>query len=171
MMPQKKSTLPGVILIAVGLYLLLTQFNILSIDWNVVFPLGMLGLSAFFFISYSSKKDTSLIFPATILFVLGFFFFIRNYNLFDLKFYFYHMRDYWPVFLIAFGSGSAAQAAVKREGVGSVLIGVIAVLVGVMFLFDFSYIFYRFDWHKFWPIILILIGTSLIIKHRKRNSN
>ncbi len=48
MTAQRKSGLPGVILIVVGLYLLLTQFNIFSIDWNIVFPLGMLGLSAFF---------------------------------------------------------------------------------------------------------------------------
>ncbi len=169
MMKERSSLLPGVVLISVGLYLLLNQFNILSIDWNVIFPLGMLGLSAFLFISYSNKKDTSLVFPATVLFVLGFFFFMRNYNLFDLKFDFYHLRDYWPVFLIAFGTGSVAQAGVKREGVGSMLMGAIAVIVGVLFIFDCSYIFFRFDWYKFWPVILILIGISLIFKHRKRN--
>ncbi|HVY21640.1 MAG TPA: hypothetical protein VHA70_16390 [Bauldia sp.] len=72
-------------------------------------------------------------------------------------------HNWWAVFLLIPAAGSFASAAsmYQRAGRataavrGAVVGGLILVLLTVLFLIDF-------DWGKYWPVILILLGVAVI---------
>ncbi|MFH2037203.1 MAG: cell wall-active antibiotics response protein LiaF [Candidatus Zixiibacteriota bacterium] len=51
---------------------------------------------------------------------------------------------------------------------GRVIFGIILIAVGGIFFLDKFHIFKYVYFHDFWPIILIIVGVALIIRHNKR---
>jgi len=163
-MAEKNSIAPGIILIVIGVVFLLQQLDIYYFRWRQIYPVGMLALSIYYFLSMPGKKDKSVIFPAVILLILGVFFFLRNFNLFDFDDYFYSSRYYWPVFLIAFGAGFTSLFFVREDDWGVLIPGGILLFLGVtFFLRGFGFYFWE-DLRNFWPVILIVIGGLMIFK-------
>jgi predicted membrane protein len=71
-----------------------------------------------------------------------------------------NLFDFWPLILIAFGLNSLVQPKEVRQPVwGWILVG-----VGSLFMLDNLHIIY-FDFSDLWPLLLILIGFSMLKKH------
>ncbi len=92
----------------------------------------------------------------TILIVLGVLLLANNLG-------FYLPRRWWAIFLLipAFGSFASAYSMYQTAGRataavrGAVVGGLILVGLTVLFLIDF-------DWGRYWPVILILLGIAVL---------
>jgi drug/metabolite transporter (DMT)-like permease len=93
----------------------------------------------------------------TVLIVLGVIFLANNLG-------FFLPHNWWAVFLLipAAGSFGSAWSMYQRSGQqvtagvrGATLGGVILVALAGAFFFDF-------DWGKYWPVILILLGIAAL---------
>lgn len=92
----------------------------------------------------------------TILIVLGVLLLLNNLG-------FYLPRHWWALFLLipAFGSFASAWSMYQSAGSatapvrGAFVGGCILVLLTVLFLIDF-------EWGKYWPVILILLGIAVL---------
>jgi hypothetical protein len=93
----------------------------------------------------------------TILIVLGVLLLANNLG-------YFLPRNWWAVFLLipAAGSFASAWSMYQRNGKtvtagvrGAVVGGLILVLLTVLFFIDF-------DWGKYWPVILILLGVAAL---------
>jgi hypothetical protein len=93
----------------------------------------------------------------TVLIVLGVLFLANNLGVFL-------PHNWWAVFLLipAAGSFGSAWSMYQRSGQkvtagvrGAIVGGVILVALAVAFFFDF-------DWGKYWPVILILLGIAVL---------
>ncbi|NIR51432.1 hypothetical protein GWO43_22905, partial [candidate division KSB1 bacterium] len=165
---RERSLIPGVILILLGLYFLLDRLNVFYFRWEYLYPLILLGLGVLFLVAIFTKKDKGAAFPATILLILGLFFFLRNYGLLPYEFYLYYIEDYWPIFLIAFGLGFLVLFSVKPEDWGVLIPGGILLFFGVVFLLRNMRLFYWRDFADFWPVILIAIGLGIVVSSLRK---
>jgi hypothetical protein len=92
----------------------------------------------------------------TILILLGVILLARNFG-------FILPRNWWALFLLipAFGSFASARSMYQRAGQmtaavrGAIVGGLILLLLTFLFLIEF-------DWGKYWPVILILLGVAVI---------
>ncbi len=88
-----------------------------------------------------------------IILVLGVLFLLDKLDLVEMG----HLGDYWPLIFVAIGFGKALQPAGSR-GRGA---GVVFIVVGVWWtLSNLDVVAY--DPLHFWPIILILVGASIL---------
>ncbi len=165
-MTQKtKSLIPGVILITIGAVLLLRQLDVIYLRWHHVYPAGMLALALALFYSAFAKKDRTASFPGTILLILGAFFTMRNFNFFSFDYYFYHIGDFWPVFLIAVGAAFVVQYLFKHQDLPSLIMGGVLLLVGSAFFVQNLDIFYWFEIVDLWPLLLIAFGVAMVARN------
>ncbi|MFQ5640281.1 MAG: LiaI-LiaF-like domain-containing protein [bacterium] len=167
---REKSFTPGVILIVIGLYFLLDQLNLFHFSWREIFPVALLLLGSLFLVSIFTRKDKSAAFPATVLLVLGAFYFLRNFDLLPYDFYLYRMRDYWPVFLIAFGLGFIVLFLLNTHDWGLMIPGGLLLFFGVTFLLDKIGFLYWDDFVEYWPVILIAIGTGIVVANLRKKA-
>lgn len=170
MSEKRKSAIPGVILIILGVVFLLRQLEILYVGWRQLAPIILLALGILFLVSAFTKKDKGAVFPGSVLLVLGFFFLFRNFRLLSFDYYFYNGGEYWPIFLVAFGLGFLALFVVKPHDWGVLIPGGILLFFGVIFMLERLGYFYWQDFADFWPVILIVIGLGLIIGSLKRKT-
>jgi len=169
---KKASLFPGIFLIIFGALLLLNKMVPDMISWRHVYPVILIGLGLWWLLAAScpQKKDKGGVFPGTVLFLIGLFFFLRNFDIVP----YYYVRDIWPVFLIIFGLGLVASFIAKPSDWGVLIPGGIFLFLGVFFLLKMYYII---DWElwelvgDYWPVILILIGGSIILGSLKRKDN
>jgi len=87
---------------------------------------------------------------------LGLIFLFRNLEIFDLE-------QWWALFFLIPAAASFSDAwrhyrqagEMKGRAVGSVIAGVLFVILTIAFLFGF-------DWRTYWPLILILVGIAVL---------
>lgn len=169
MAEKEKSIIPGALLVLIGVFLLLQQLGVLNLRFRHFFPIAMLGLSALFFISLLNKKDKGAVFPATVLLVLGLYFLVRNFE-FQIGGHYLDEFIFWPIFLIAFGLAFVMLYILKREDWGLLIPGGVMLFLGVMFfLRSFGYYFW-WEFSDFWPVILIVIGLSIVIRSLRKKT-
>lgn len=74
--------------------------------------------------------------------------------------------SYWPVLLILWG----LLIIYRKEDRGDVISGAVVLIVGLLFLGN-HFEFFRFGWAEFWkifwPVVLILVGWSLLSNRAK----
>lgn len=166
MAKEQKSLLPGFVLVAVGTYLLLRKMGLVAFHWREVIPFVLILGGAFFLGPVFKRRDPGAAFWATALLLFGVFFLLRNYDIFSFGFHFYAAGDFWPVFLIVFGVSFIIQYLVKPDDWGILVPGAVLLFIGCAFL---SRNLFWFDFSTYWPLLLIVIGVSLVINgYRKR---
>ncbi len=168
MAKASKSLFPGIILISIGAIFLLNQLDVFYFRWWHLYPLVLLALGALFFFSVFTKNQKSAAFPGTVLLSLGLFFFLRNYGYFALDDYFWYAEELWPVVLIAMGLGFIALYLVKPQDWALLVPGGVLVFVGALFVLRNLRIVRWADFRDFWPIILIAVGVSIVIKSLRK---
>jgi len=159
---RKPSILPGLILIIIGAILLLHKLDIFNVGWYEIYPLILMGIGILFFTSIIGKNQKGAVFPGTILFLLGMFYFLRNYEIIP----YYYMREVWPVFLLILGLAFFAIFLTKPDDWGVLIPAAVFVLLGVSFLLREFHIISWNAWDvvgDYWPIILIIIGAGVIL--------
>ncbi len=170
---KKASIFPGLFLIFLGAILLLNKLVPDAINWRHVYPIILAGLGLWMLVAAftNRKPDKGGVFPGTLLLFFGLFFLLRNFDLVP----YYYVRDIWPVFLIIFGLAFLASFIAKPSDWGVLIPASIFILLGVFFLLK---IYYIIDWEfwelagDYWPVLLILIGASIIWGSlKRRNSN
>jgi hypothetical protein len=90
-----------------------------------------------------------------ILIALGLFFLLDRFGLLRI----YQVWEYWPLFLILAGIGHLLWPDMRAR----VARGFELVLLGILFLAITRH-WYGLTWHTGWPIILIIVGVSLLLK-------
>ncbi len=165
---REKSFIPGIVLIAIGVFFLLHRLDIFYFRWSHLYPLILLGAGVLFFISIFTKNEKGSAFPATVLLVLGLFFLVRNYNYFSIDYYFYGFEEFWPIFLIAFGLGFIVLYFFKSDDWGVLIPGSILLFFGIVFTLRSLGVFYWRHFSDFWPVILIAIGLGIVINNLRR---
>jgi hypothetical protein len=164
MSAERKSLAPGILFIVIGALILVDRLDLVDLSWKVIYPLVLLAVGVFFYLTFFSARQNNRVFLATVLSLLGLFFLLRNLDLFDLGFYFYSIEDYWPVFPIVFGAAFIVQFAFSGRDWALLVPGGLLLFVGSVFLAKNLGFFF---WHHIlesWPVILIVIGTLLILK-------
>ena len=166
---NKSSIFPGLLLITIGLLLLINKLLPGYLTWRHVYPLVLLALGILMLLSAfsRSRKDRGAVFPGTILFLIGLFFSLRNFDLVE----YYYVREVWPIFLIIAGVGFLALFLVRPEDTGNLIPAGILLTLGVLFLLKKLYLI---DVElgeiiaDYWPVILILIGANIIFVSLRR---
>ena len=169
MSAHRNSIFPGLALIIIGGLLLIHKFFPGLFDMSNFYPLILMGLGVWLIGSIKGRKDKGAVFPGTIIFLLGFFYFLRSYDLIE----YYSLGEVWPIMLIIVGLGFGALFITKPSDWGVLVPGGVLVFLGVVFLLREFYII-RLDIADiitdFWPIILIVIGGGIVLgslrKHR-----
>lgn len=169
---REKSFIPGVILIVIGSYFLLNRLGLFYLRWRSVYPIILLAVGALFLVAIFTKKDKGAAFPATVLLVLGLFFFLRNFDYLPFGFYLHDIEAFWPIFLIAFGLGFVVLFFFKSEDWGLLIPGGVLLFFGVIFLLRAMGIFYWHNFVDYWPVILIAVGLGIVVSSlRKKPDN
>lgn len=91
-----------------------------------------------------------------VLLVLGAFFLLRNLHLLPIIYFPYWFFD-WEMLFILIGT---ALALTGRRG------GIVFILIGVFFLLPDIFHIPRFHVRDWWPLILLIIGVSILLRTR-----
>ncbi len=163
---EKKSLVPGIILIAIGLLFLADNLNFIWIDWEDIWydfwslwPLAILVGGVLFWLGwFKNRDDYGLLMPGTIMIVYGLLFW------YCMEFGWWHMGDdhLWSFFIIGPGLGFLAMYALGKQEKGFLVSGLILALIGGIFLIG------TYFWDFIIPALLILIGVRLLMKGKKR---
>jgi hypothetical protein len=147
-------------LIVLGVFFLLGN---LFFGWGmeIFWPIFPLLVSFFFFYLYFSKVKESVgvegvLIPGVILLVVSLLFFFLNFTGWDL------MQYLWPTFPLSVGLSFLVAEYASAEAKG--LRG------AAKFLIYFSIVFYVLGLisYRVWPLVLILIGIYLIVRHSRK---
>jgi hypothetical protein len=168
MLNKHRSLAPGLLLIVAGALLLAYQLELFDFRWQQVYPVLMLAIGAILFAFAIANKAKGQLFPGTILLLLGLFFALRNFDLFEFGYYFYDFRDFWPVLLIIFGIGFFVQFLFKPDDWGLMIPGAFLLFFGTVFLLKSFGYFFWYDLIDYWPAILIAIGLVIVIASLKK---
>ncbi|MFD2637550.1 LiaI-LiaF-like domain-containing protein [Piscibacillus salipiscarius] len=158
-MNQQKSFL-GIILIGIGIYFLLQQYSIPFLSRFDTWPtiLIILGI-AFLFNGYTQKQHDS-IFPGVVLLGLGIHFHALTHSV--------QWIDHWGMYTLIIGFAFLLRSQKTNQGM---VIGLIFIIISFMAITSiampdwfswFDFVFVQLE--KFWPILLILIGSILLFK-------
>ncbi|MBC8181981.1 hypothetical protein H8E88_12750 [candidate division KSB1 bacterium] len=169
---KRSSILPGLVLIFVGSIILLYKLFPGFVDFRHTYPvvLLVLGVMMIFSVCCKSKTDKGAVFPGTILFLIGLFYFLRNFNLIE----YYYVREVWPIFIIIVGLGFLTLFIAKPSDKGVLIPAGILLFIGVISLLNKLYLIDVELWEiiaDYWPVILIVIGVSIILGSFKRRQH
>jgi hypothetical protein len=162
-MSQKKkdSIIPGVILIAIGLWLFSRQLSLPFFYWGKIYPVFLVLFGIVLSAEFVRRRQSGSLFWGTVLALLGVFFILRN---FDVIPYLY-LDEYWPVFFIAAGLGFLSVFLSHPKDRSDLIPACLFLFFGIGFLIYIlkePYFGWVFFLKKTWPVILIIVGSALI---------
>jgi hypothetical protein len=148
----------GIALIFFGIFFLLDNFAIISLNYALFWPLIIILIAIGLWIGfYRNRKRHGYAMSATIITVYGLIF------LFCTLTSWHYMRYLWPGFLIGPGLGFYVLYLFGDKDKGLLIPAIILCALGLLFIFIFADIF---NW---WPVLLIIIGVYIILrKHFKK---
>ncbi len=153
MSPSRKSVVPGILLIVLGIIFLLP--NVTPIRMHELWPFFILGLGIYFFILFfTDRSNFGLLMPASVLTVMGLLF------LYCAAAGWQAMNMLWPLFIIGPGIGFFLMYALGKKERGLLIPAFILTGLGCIFLMGTA------GAEDYWPIILILIGALLLFPRR-----
>ena len=173
-MRKKSSILPGMVLVAVGTFLLLDRFNVYIFQWDLMLPVFAVILGLNFWLRALRYKPQRRVFTGTLLVVLGAYFFAKNYGWIDD--YFYYYNDF-PIYPTAIGLAFLSKFMFDYHKWWAILpaapflsVGFASFLytLGILDLYDLEDSAYYiedifFDFRTYVPLILVFIGLIIII--------
>ena len=166
-MGRKSPILPGFLLIATGLILLLNRWDPFLFDRRSMIPLVILLFSAVLFVDGLRIKHSGRAFWGSVLLVCGAFFFVRNHRILPLFFF----DEYWPILLIATGVGCFTLFIIRPSRWGLLIPSLLLLFFGIRFsLITFGLSRYGIDeWmDTYWPGLIILVGIIVLSLGQKQ---
>jgi len=166
---NRGSIIGGIVLIFIGAWLLLQQFNVNVPGLNQLWP-GLIILGGLFsLISFFRERKPDQMFWGIAALLVGGFFFVFTLGRLNWS----DMSRYWPTFLIIFSLASFAQWLTLPSRRGYLIQAALGLLVG---LFFFAYNFNLFNQVltqrvlQFWPVLLILAGLITLVQAIRKTS-
>lgn len=151
---KKKTLVPGIVLIVLGIIFLLPNFT--SLRWREIWALFVLAPGIWLFVLYAGDREKyGLLMPASVITVCGAI--LLYCSLTDWS----AMEDLWPLFIMAPGLGFVLMYLLGKKEPGLLVPAVVLLGLGLLFLVNW-------DLHGFfWPVILIGIGLFLLLRRRR----
>jgi len=146
----------GFLLLCIGVILILSNFGVIEIIWDNLWPLFLLIPGIVFELSYFIyRKDAGLLVPGGILITYGLLFLVNvNYG-------WHLMENLWPIFPlgVAIGLLQLYLFGVREKGL-LIPIGILGI---VSLFFLISNLFF-IDFRLLAGIVLVIIGIWIIFK-------
>lgn len=150
---KRTSLLPGLILIGIGTFFLLKQFNIFDFSAHLTWPIILMIIGVSFIICSLSGWDKALILPGAIVFFIGAHFYgVNEYTWWP---------SHWSMYLGAVGLGFLL--ATMRTQHRGYLFPAILLLAFPVVILSFQAERWLFEW---WPLVLIIVGLYFILKKK-----
>jgi hypothetical protein len=166
---QFRGILWGGILLAAGTWFLLQQLGIeLPNFFSALWPIFPFMFGAAFLATYftGANRDCGLIWPGTFGVLLGSFFFLFSFGVFEWE----RMDTLWPVFPLIVGLAFLATwigGGMKQHGM--LVPAVIPIAVGIFGLgFELGLVEAR-TIGMLWPLALVLLGGLMIFRSLRRS--
>jgi hypothetical protein len=141
----------GMFLILLGILILLIQLN--RIDWENFWPFILIAIGLLFILGFFlNRRNYGLLMPGSIFLIVGGLFLYMTQSSWR------EMEYLWPTFILAPGIGFLLMFLFGEAHNKLWVPGVI--------LLAFSVAFYARAWDflRYWPILLIVIGIYLIVR-------
>jgi len=146
----------GFLLLFIGVILILSNFGVIEIVWNNLWPLFLLILGIIFELSYFIyRKDAGLLVPGGILITYGFLFLVNVIYGWRL------MEDLWPIFILGVVIGLLQLYLFGGREKG--LLIPVGILGAVSLFFLINNLFF-INFGLLAGIVLVLIGIWIIFK-------
>ena len=146
----------GFLLLFIGVLLILSNFGVIEIVWDNLWPLFLLITGIVFELSYFIyRKDAGLLVPGGILITYGLLFLVNvNYG-------WHLMENLWPIFPlgVAIGLLQLYLFGVREKGL-LIPIGIL----GIVSLFFLINNLFFIDFRLLAGIVLVIIGIWIIFK-------
>ncbi|HER25168.1 MAG TPA: hypothetical protein ENO17_08985 [Candidatus Atribacteria bacterium] len=153
---KKINYLFGFLLLVIGIVLILSNFGIIKIIWENLWPLFLLVPGIIFELSYFIyRNDSGLLVPGGILLTYGLLFLV------NVTYGWHLMEDLWPIFPLGVAIGLLQLYLFGTREKGLLIpIGILSTvslffLVNNLFFVDFAFLA---------GIVLVIIGAWFIIK-------
>ena len=159
---ERSSVVPGIVLVVIGAVLLLQQFDVVYITWERAYPILLLLLGVSNLTLATKRKDSGNIFWGMVLVLFGIFFFLRNYEILPI---YYYWDEFWPLFMIIPGLAFIMMFVFHPQEWGVLIPGGILLFLGSTFLSE-TLGFPWFSWYqigRLWPVVLIVIGAIIVV--------
>ncbi len=145
----------GLGLILIGILLLFQNFGYIEINFREIWPFFVVLSGLGFWIGFwGNRENHGLIMPGTILTVYGFMFLYCATEDWSM------MQVIWPFFLIGPGLGFFFMYLLGNRDRDLLIPGSILTLLGLFFFMG------RTGYFRFWPVLLIILGIVLLIRHQ-----
>lgn len=173
-MKKRGSLIPGIILVAVGVLMLLDILGIYFFQWDQVLPVFAVLLGVNLWIRAVRFKPRRGVFPGTLLVVLGVFFFLYRYG--EIERYFYY-EGFVPIIPTALGLAFFSLFLFDYHkwwaifpAIPLLLMGACSFLftLGILDIYNIEDTIYNvedilFDVRNYFPLVLVFIGIIFIV--------
>lgn len=156
-MPRgKRTSFFGWILLVAGIVLFCNYWFALSFNWITLIILLGIGL----FLTGIFQRDHGGIFPGTFILLTG-----LTFNFQECGFIRQSWWELWPLIILFLGVAFITLFIFDPARRGAIIPGILLIAIAFFFLYspwNWFEIFYYI--HRFWPVLLIILGISLIVK-------
>ncbi|MCL4706149.1 hypothetical protein KJ068_13355 [bacterium] len=163
---QRRSLVPGIILILIGLFLLSDRLPIPWPSFEHSYPIFYLLLALGNAMKMRGFGQTEGVFGTFFWLTLGVFFILRNFD-------FIPYRSWpWEIVIVAIGVGYLGKFFFKPSDWGLLIPSAAFLVLGGGALLDYYGVLYFpfYDLERYWPILLIAIGAGVLFKSTRRIS-
>ncbi len=167
---ERKSAIPGICLIVIGLWLLMYRLTRFSSLWMNVYPIALVLFALMLFWEFIRRKNSSSLFWSAFVLAVALFYLLRNFRLIPYLF----LEDYWPIFLLAVGIGLLAVFLFRPRDWGVLFPACIFLFLGAVMACQTLFGLTGERIHRMlhlWPLILILAGAGIIANGLQKRSN
>lgn len=159
---NRHSYVPGILLIAAGIWLLSHQSWFMYDIWQFLVPVLLVLLAVAVYVSGRGSGKSSPVFWGAFLGLTGLFYFLRNYDIL-----FFPSYSEWPIMIFIAGLSFLSLFAHRPKRVGLLLPGCLLTVwggVNVLDAFDIRTFDYISLLEQYWPGLLMLLGVALILE-------
>jgi hypothetical protein len=158
MQEQKRgSPVPGLILIAVGIFFLLANFGVFKLRGDLIWTYVLIFLGIAFWVGYFfDRSQVGRLMPGCVLLTIGLLFHYTTTHGWEA------MGTLWPFFLLAPAFGFYAMFVFGPHERGLLVPAGILTILALVFLLQN----YDRDIRFIWPAVLIAIGALLLYRGR-----
>jgi hypothetical protein len=156
----------GILLLVVGVALLLEKLDVIAFGWSRLLWAAAALLGAVIVIRAFVQDGRARVFWGTVLFLYGLFFLMRSLDLVES-----HMAVFMPASFVILGFAFLMLFVSDLKDWHLLIPSVILLGFGGAFMLtEVGYIRRWEMWDTFrtwWPLILVLVGLSLILRRKK----
>jgi hypothetical protein len=166
---EKRKQFPvfGIFLILIGFGILFDRMNLFDFTWKKIWPIGLGLIGIWMTISAILYNQRGKVFGGSFIFLFGILYFLKNYDFISLR-----QDIFLPALLLILGLSFFMLFVFEPRDWGVLIPSIIFIGLGLFITFTrLGYIFYYELWDFvaiYWPLLLIIIGISMLISGKGR---